>query len=111
MWCCYRITANDMENAKPKDKCGKFNEVVKSNPSFVDYDEGSGNFHKVPDGNFQIVLLDTNASPDGPGKIEDETTKNSDMYFPRPDEKYEDNSLEELIRREMKYLEEKEIKE
>lgn len=110
----YRINRNDMINAKPKGECGKFKEVIKTEPAFVDYDSDSGNFHKVPDGEFQVVLLDTTAKPDGPGKInDDERTKNSYMYFPNPTAKkaYHGNDPAKLIKDAMEYLKENEKKE
>ncbi len=111
----YRINRNDMINAKPKGECGKFKEVIKTEPAFVDYDSDSGNFHKVPDGEFQVVLLDTNAKPDGPGEIknDDKRDKNYNMYFPRPDSKkvHKGNDLEQFIKEAMEYLKENEKKE
>ena len=116
----YRINAEDMEKAEKQSKKKDFNKRVTDknhkdyNSQLVDYDEGSGNFHKVPDGEFQVVLLDTTAKPDGPGKInDDERTKNSYMYFPNPTAKkaYHGNDPAKLIKDAMEYLKENEKKE
>ncbi len=116
----YRINAEDMEKAEKQSKKKDFNKRVTDknhkdyNSQLVYYDEGSGNFHKVPDGEFQVVLLDTTAKPDGPGKInDDERTKNSYMYFPNPTAKkaYHGNDPAKLIKDAMEYLKKNEKKE
>jgi len=110
----YRINRNDMINAKPKGECGKFKEVINTEPAFVDYHSDSGNFHKVRDGEFQVVLLDENANPDGPGpNTYENRSKNKDMYFPRPDSKnvHKGNDLEQFIKDAMDYLKKNEKKE
>ena len=111
----YRINAEDMEKAEKSCQDRRFNEIINSDSSFVNYDEGSGNFHKVPDGEFQVVLLDTTAKPDGPGEIknDDKKDKNYNMYFPRPDSKnvHKGNDLEQFIKDAMEYLKENEKKE
>ena len=115
----YRINAEDMEKAEKQSKKKDFNKRVTDknhkdyNSQLVDYDEGSGNFHKVPDGEFQVVLLDENANPDGPGPNPYENRfENKDMYFPRPDSKnvHKGNDLEQFIKEAMKYLKENEMK-
>ena len=110
----YRINAEDMEKAEKSCQDRRFNEIINSDSSFVNYDEGSGNFHKVPDGEFQVVLLDENANPDGPGpNTYENRSKNKDMYFPRPDSKnvHKGNDLEQFIKDAMDYLKENEKKE
>ena len=116
----YRINAEDMEKAEKQSKKKDFNKRVTDknhkddNSQLVDYDEGSGNFHKVPDGEFQVVLLDENANPDGPGPNTYENRfDNKDMYFPRPDSKniHKGNDLEQFIKDAMEYLKENEKKE
>ena len=116
----YRINAEDMEKAEKQSKKKDFNKRVTDknhkddNSQLVDYDEGSGNFHKVPDGEFQVVLLDENANPDGPGpNTYENRSKNKDMYFPRPDSKnvHKGNDLEQFIKDAMDYLKENEKKE
>ncbi len=52
--------------------------------NFTDYDPNSGNVHKKPDKNFQIVLITDRISPQGPGwnekgAPETETTDNGDI--------------------------------
>ncbi len=115
----YRINAEDMKKAEKQSKKKDFNKRVTDknhkddNSQLVDYDEGSGNFHKVPDGEFQVVLLDENANPDGPGpNTYENRSKNKDMYFPRPDSKnvHKGNDLEQFIKEAMKYLKENEMK-
>ncbi len=72
----YRITQDDVDKAEPKDKAG-FGYKVYEDPGYVDYDKGSGNCHKLPEGRYQAVLCDKDASPWGPGK-----NGFPDMYFP-----------------------------
>ena len=72
----YRITQNDVNNAVPKDKAG-FGYKVYEDPGYVDYDKGSGNYHKLPEGRYQAVLYVEGTSPLGPGK-----NGFPDMYFP-----------------------------
>lgn len=116
----YRINAEDMEKAEEQSEEKDFNKRVTDkshkdyNSQLVDYDEGSGNFHKVPDGEFQVVLLDTTAKPDGPGPNTYENRfDNKDMYFPHPNSKnvHKGNDLEQFIKDAMEYLKKNEKKE
>lgn len=66
----YSIKKEDIENNGTlkivKNVTGekKFNE---SDDDFTDYDLGSGNMHKKPDGTYQIVLITDKVKPYGPG--------------------------------------------
>ena len=111
----YRINAEDIKKAEKSRQDRRINEFIKSDSSFVNYDKGSGNFHKVPDGEFQVVLLDTTAKPDGPGEIknDDKRDKNYNMYFPHPDSKnvHKGNDPAKLIKDAMENLKANEKKE
>ena len=105
----YRITIEDIAKAAKKGSKGRFNEIIKDDPQFVDYDPQSGNFHKVPDGTYQIVLVDKSAGYEGPGKSDYILREmNAEMYFPRPCESLKCNDIKKLINTAMKYIEDNE---
>lgn len=103
----YQITIADIEKAKAiyKSKTTKkdigfrsektFPEMIKDKPEYVDFDDGnSANFHKKPDGNYQIVL--TSSGPSGPGWVKTRINNTDDSksrinkikteyYYPRLD--------------------------
>lgn len=51
----YTITKNTIENAVNSMK-KNFGIEIEKNQSYCDYDSRSGNFHKLPDGRYQVVL-------------------------------------------------------
>ena len=88
----YRITKSTV--VKAVDSEGKdenirrsFKEKIKSNKEYCDFDKNSGNFHKVPDGEYQIVLTEGSSGPGWKGEISvnDNDTKGKVSF----DEKYE----------------------
>lgn len=99
----YRININDVRCAINKDdlktkqeKYGytKFNEIIKENPNYVDYDFSTGNIHKKVNYDYQIVCV-INDSQYGPkwkekpnNKLELKNIKTS-WYYPKIDEREE----------------------
>lgn len=99
----YRINVNDVECAISKDdlktkqeKYGytKFNEIIKENSDFVDYDPETGNIHKNVNYDYQIVCV-MNKKHYGPkwkkdpnNKLELENIK-TNWYYPKIDERKE----------------------
>ncbi len=49
----YSITKDTVDKAEQTDN---FSDKINANPDFCDFDSKSGNFHKKPDGNYQVVL-------------------------------------------------------
>ena len=88
----YRITKSTVVKAvyyQGKDKNIKrsFKEKIKSDKEYCDFDTASGNFHKLPDGEYQIVLTIGSSGPGWKGEksLNDNDTKGTVSF----DEKYE----------------------
>lgn len=82
-----------------KDHC--FREECLKDTSYVDYDKKTGNYHKIPDGVFQVVIT---RGPSGPTFIPNKTpgtleATRVDHYFPAINEDNRDdtNDIKELI--------------
>ena len=62
----YRITKDTVEKAVKKDSNKHpFNKEILKNSDFCDYDTGSANFHKLPNNEYQVVLVITKKDKDG----------------------------------------------
>lgn len=92
----YRIKKSDFENKSiPNNKANIFKDKILEDPSFMDYDENTGNFHKLvsfEDMEYQIVLAEgggPNWNDEGAPAGTLGAIKNS-WYFPRV---YEDETL------------------
>lgn len=92
------------------EKGGLFYDEMIKNPSFVNFDGGTGNFHKKPDLKYQIVLVDPSTAEkyhDGPGHDNEADTIikaiRNDMYFPKiildtkESDLYKDATLDDVI--------------
>lgn len=57
----YQITREDINKAvAQKNNIKNFNNLIKEDKSYVDYDNTSGNFHKVIENRIQIAFIDKN---------------------------------------------------
>lgn len=90
----YRITENDVniairDNQKiltMEGTTNSFNIISIYNPDFVNFDKTSANFHKVPDGNYQVVLVIGSGPRWKNGEFDENIEKleqvKTDFYFP-----------------------------
>ncbi len=101
----YSITREIVEKAD--SNVGKsFKEEIKKDENYCDYDDNktSGNFHKKPDGNMQIVLTEGTL---GPGKSDSFPENPKPYYFPpidNPKDIFTTDDLKSEIERVLKEI-------
>lgn len=101
----YCITEDDIKKAKSSDE-SQFNDEVENDISFVDYDPDSANYHKIIDGEYQIVVVKkTRSGKYGPGWLNDkEGVIKDDWYFPRCFENSKYKDLKLLLKDYFEYI-------